>query len=84
MEIDARELNLPGTGWLKETGEATVGIAGLCEADDPPGRNGVENGKPCGPLLAADDVGNGGENGKGENWFEACRLMLEATGDTDG
>ncbi len=65
-EIDAREANLP-TGGLNETGEGPDGIAGLCDADGPPGRKGAENGKPGWGLLAADGVGKGndGANGKG-------------------
>jgi len=52
---------------VNETGEATAGIPGLCEADGPPGRKGAENGNPCPPLLAADEVGIGGENGNAGN-----------------
>jgi hypothetical protein len=59
-------LNLPALWGLNETGEATAEIPGLC-VEGPPGRKGAVNGKPWGPLLAADVVGNGGENGKEEN-----------------
>lgn len=45
-EIEARELNLPGTGALNEAGEIAVGIAGLCDADGAPWKKGVGNGKP--------------------------------------
>lgn len=45
-EIEARELNLPGTGALNEAGETAAGIAGLCDADGPPWKKGVGNGKP--------------------------------------
>lgn len=78
-EIDARGLYLAPNG----PGEAPAGIPGLCEADvtNWPGK-----GNPgTAWLLAADEVGIGGENGSGGYCaaLDGCLLFAEA-GEMDG
>lgn len=68
IEIDARGLNL-----LNGPGDAPAGIPGLWAAEVT---NGTLNGKPgTAWLLDAEDVGIGGENGRGGYCIDVCRLI---------
>jgi hypothetical protein len=67
---------------LNERGEATEGTVGLWVADVP--WNAPGKGNPCGPALVADEVGIGGEKGKGGYWFGVCLLKFEGAGEIDG
>ena len=78
IEMDARGLYLPA----KDTGEATLGMAGLCEAEEPKGPGKANLGAAW--LLEAEEVGIGGEKGSGGYCVtDACLLMVDA-GEMDG
>lgn len=64
MEIDWRGLYFAASAGLNDTGDATPETMGLCLPLDTPGKNDAGKGNAWGAwLLAADEVGNGGENG---------------------